>query len=152
MKFEIRSLKFNKLLVYETKQLRTDWQEGIFLMEDFTLTADIYKNGPVFFSVQSEENEDKFGHFTYYLPINETVSLDDETHFRFIEDLCIDEALVLRQADQEVDFYSAYRKVKEYAIDNRIELEDKFYCVLIEVYGDIIIDIYVPIKDRSEKI
>ncbi len=152
MKFEIRSLNFDKLLVYETKQLRTGWQEGIFLMEDFTLTTDIYKNGPVFFSVQSEENEDKFGHFTYYLPINETVSLDDVTHFRFIENLCIDEALVLRQADQEANFHAAYQKVKDYGKEKGMELEDKFYCVLIEVYGDIIIDIYVPIEDRSKKI
>ncbi|WP_405101057.1 hypothetical protein [Oceanobacillus sp. FSL H7-0719] len=64
MNIEVRPLIFDNLLVYETKQLRTEWQEGLFLMEDITLTEDIYKNGPVFFSVTSEKNEDKFGHFT----------------------------------------------------------------------------------------
>src|SRR5699024_10641379 len=55
MHFEIRSLVFDNLLTYETKQLRTDWQEGIFVMEDFTLAEGVYKNGPIFFSLAPEE-------------------------------------------------------------------------------------------------
>lgn len=31
-----------------------------------------------------------------------------------------------------------------------IAIEDIFYCVLLEVYGDIIIDLYVPIKKSGE--
>src|SRR5690625_4893122 len=103
VKIENRSLIFDNLLVYETRQLREDWQEGFFLMEDFTLLEGIYKNGPVFFSVAPEKGEDKFGHFTYYLPISEPVRLSDETDFRFSGKLYIEDALVLRQADEAVD-------------------------------------------------
>jgi len=149
MHFEIRSLVFDNLLTYETKQLRTDWQEGIFVMEDFTLAEGVYKNGPIFFSVAPEENERRFGHFTYYLPINDTVTLEENEHFSFIDSLHIEEALVLRQADQLVDFHAAYEKVKGYAVEQDIPLEDTFYCVLLEVYGDYIIDLHVPVKDRS---
>lgn len=151
MKIENRSLIFDNLLVYETRQLREDWQEGFFLMEDFTLLEGIYKNGPVFFSVAPEKNEDKFGYFTYYLPISEPVRLADETDFRFSEKLYIEDALVLRQADEAVDFHVAYQKVKDFATENAIPLEDTFYCVLLEVYGEFIIDLYVPIKVRSDE-
>ena len=151
MNIEVRPLIFNNILVYETKQLRTDWQEGLFVMEDFTLAEDIYKNGPIFFSVTSETNEDKFGHFTYYLPINDQVTLKDETHFQFHESFIVEEALAMRQADQEVDFHAAYQKIKNYAATEDIPIEDTYFVVLLEVYGDIIIDLYVPIQDRSEE-
>ncbi|WP_249872494.1 hypothetical protein [Oceanobacillus saliphilus] len=152
MNIEVRSLQFDNLLVYETRQLRKDWQEGIFLMEDFTLANDIYKNGPIFFSVAPEQNEEKFGHFTYYLPINEPVKLDDETHYQFHENFYVREALVMRQADQEVDFHAAYQKIKDYAAKVNIPIEDTFYCVLLEVYGDFIIDLYIPIQNRSNEV
>ncbi|WP_405101059.1 hypothetical protein [Oceanobacillus sp. FSL H7-0719] len=40
-----------------------------------------------------------------YLPINDGVTLEDETHFQFHEAFIIEKALVMRQADQEVDFH-----------------------------------------------
>ena len=120
-------------------------------MEDFTLIKDIYQNGPIFFSVAPEENEDKFGNFTYYLPINERVKLEEDPNFSFLDKLYIEEALVLRQADQEVDFHAAYRKVKDHAHHHNISLENTFYCVLLEVYDEYIIDLYVPVKKRGDQ-
>ncbi|MFA8440154.1 hypothetical protein [Pueribacillus sp. YX66] len=149
MGIELRSLQFDNLLVHETKQLRENWQEGIFIMEDFTLNEDVYQNGPIFFSVAPELNEPKFGHFTYYLPINTTVGLSDETYFYFLDRFDIEKAFALRQADQEADFYAAHKKIKDYANDQQVELEEMFYCFLLEVYGEIIIDLYVPLKERS---
>lgn len=150
MNFEIRSLIFDNLLLYETRQLRAEWQEGIFRMEDFTLTKDIYQNGPILFSVAPEKNEKKFGNFTYYLPINEEVELEEHPNFRFLNQLKIDKAIVLRQADQQIDFHAAYKKVQEYAKKKKITITDTFYCVLLEVYGEYIIDLYVPIEKRGE--
>jgi hypothetical protein len=120
MGFEIRSLIFDNVLVYETTQLKENWQEPYFKMEDLTLDKGIYKNGPVIFSVAPGENEEKFGHFTYYLPINDQVELGEEKEFRFQKEFEIGEALCLRQADQKLDFYSAAKNM---------ELEDTFYCV-----------------------
>ncbi|WP_106496026.1 DUF5085 family protein [Lentibacillus sp. Marseille-P4043] len=150
MRIETRSLNFDNLLIYETRQLRKDWQEGFFLMEDFTLAEGIYKNGPTFFSVAPEKGEDKFGSFTYYLPISEPVTLADETDFQFQEGFHIEEALVLRQADEATDFHAAYAEIKKYAGKNNISIEDTFYCVLLEVFDEYIIDLYVPLKDRGD--
>ncbi|NBJ70445.1 MULTISPECIES: hypothetical protein [Clostridia] len=150
MQFETRSLIFDNLLVYETRQLRKNWQQGLFIMEDFILAEGIYQNGPIFFSVSPEKNEDKFGKFTYYLPISEPVRLSDETDFFFQEQLYIKEALVLRQADQATDFHAAYKRVQEYAHQHDVPLEDTFYCVLLEVYDEVIIDLYIPLNNRGE--
>ncbi|WP_066074067.1 DUF5085 family protein [Neobacillus soli] len=151
MGIEVRSLYFSNVLVYETSQLKEEWQEPYFMMEDLALEKDFYKSGPVFFSVAPIQNEAKFGQFTYYLPINEPIPLEEEGDFRFLEKFSIEEALVLRQADQELDFYAAYQKIKDYASDQKIDLVDTYYVVLIEAYGDLIIDLYVPIKERGER-
>ncbi|WP_096186927.1 hypothetical protein [Evansella halocellulosilytica] len=151
MTIEKRPLQFDNLLVYEKTQLRTDWQEGFFMMEDLLLTEGIYKTGPVFFSVAPTEGEKSFGHFTYYLPINEAVRLENEPDFRFEGTVQVENALVLRQANKEVDFHAAYERVREYASEQGILLEDTFYCVLLEVYGDMMIDLYVPIQGRGDQ-
>lgn len=151
MKIEVKSLMFEHLLVYETKQLKEDWLEAFFMMEDTTLGRGIYKDGPVFFSVAPEMNEDKFGHFTYYLPMNESIELIDEEHFRVVDNFSIESALVLRQADEMLDFQTAYQKVKDYAVEHSIELEDTYYCVLVEVYNEYMIDLYVPMKMRGDR-
>lgn len=145
------SLVFDNVLTYEVEQKKEDWQNGIYEIEEFVLNKDVYKNGPVLFSFEQNRTDEKFGRFTYYLPISSPVVLSDETDFKFQESFVLDRAFLLRQADQEIDFYAAYEKVKSYARANQIEVEDTYYCVLLEVYGEYIIDLYVPIKGQGDE-
>ncbi len=151
MGIEVRSLVFDNVLIYQTTQQKDDWQEALFMMESFTLNEEIYKNGPVFFSVTADQDNDKIGHFTYYLPISGTVRLVEESDFHFFESFRLEKALVLRQADKEMNFTTAYQKLKDYATMNKIELESTYYCILLEVYGDYIVDLYVPMKERGDE-
>lgn len=150
MGIEKRSLIFNNVLTYKTEQKKENWQEAIFMLEEFTLNKDVYKNGPVFFSFVQNLGDETSGKFTYYLPINSPVILVDESDFTFHENLTIGSALALRQADEKMDFAAAYEEVKAYAITQQIELDTTYYCVLLDVYGDIIIDLYVPIKGQGD--
>ncbi|WP_416151671.1 hypothetical protein ACM26V_12140 [Salipaludibacillus sp. HK11] len=150
MKMETRGIQFDHLLVYKTTQLRENWQDGVFLIEDLILAEGIYQNGPVFFSVVPSKGEEKYGDFTYYLPINGAVRLEDEPDFHFERNFYVEEALVMRQADQALDFYAAIDQLKDYANEQNITIDDIFYCVLLEVYGDIIIDLYIPIRNRGD--
>ncbi len=147
MNVEMRTLMFDHLLVYETTQAKEDWLDGFGMMENFILTEEIYKNGPVFFSVAANQEQVGKDHFTYYLPINEAVRLSDETDFRYLDHFKIDNALVLRQANEEADFSTAYQNLKAYAAEHKIEIEDTYYCVMLEVYGEYIIELFVPIKE-----
>jgi hypothetical protein len=145
----MRPLIFDHLITYKVKQIKEKWQEGIFLMEDFPLNHEVYQNGPVFFSFEAEQQGSDVGTFTYYLPINEAVGLKEGTDFDVLERLYVEKSLVLRQADEEVDFNVAYQKVKDYAFEHDIAIEETFFCVLLEVYGELIIDLYIPVKEQS---
>ncbi|WP_079709018.1 hypothetical protein [Paraliobacillus ryukyuensis] len=151
MKIERRGMQFDHLLVYQTVQPKANWQDGIFLLEDMQLTEGIYQNGPIFFSLSPESGEPKFGQFHYYMPINGAVTIDDSNaDLQFEQDFTVSEALVMRQADQTLDFYEAEKTLRTYAKEHSITLKDTFYCVLLEVYGDIIIDLYIPIQDEGD--
>lgn len=151
MGIEMCSLVFENVLTYKVEQKKADWQESIYMLEDFTLNKDVYRNGPICFSFEQSATDEKSGRFTYYLPISSPVVLSDEGDLSFKDVLVLERALLLRQADQEVDFYAAYEKVKSYASARGIKLDDTYYCVLLEVYGDYIIDLYVPVVGQGDE-
>ncbi|SER67355.1 DUF5085 family protein [Psychrobacillus sp. OK032] len=151
MGIEMASLVFENVLTYEVEQKKADWQDSIYMLEDFTLNKDVYRNGPISFSFVESSTDEKSGRFTYYLPISSPVVLSDEGDFSFKEVFVLERALLMRQADQELDFYAAYEKVKSYANARGIKLDDTYYCVLLEVYGDYIIDLYVPVIGQGDE-
>ncbi|MFJ7970338.1 DUF5085 family protein [Psychrobacillus sp. NPDC096389] len=150
MGIEMCSLVFENVLTYEVEQKKADWQESIYMLEDFTLNKDVYRNGPLCFSFEQSPTDEKSGRFTYYLPISSPVVLSNEEDFSFQDILVLERALILRQADQEMDFYAAYEKIKSYASARGIKLAETYYCVLLEVYGDYIIDLYVPVVGQGD--
>ena len=81
MGIEKLSLIFNNVLTYKTEQKKENWQEAIFMLEEFTLNKDVYKNGPVFFSFDQNPGDETSGEFTYYLPISSPVTLVDDAGF-----------------------------------------------------------------------
>jgi hypothetical protein len=149
MGIEMCSLVFNNVLSYDVVQKMEDWQEGITMMEDTIVNKDVYKNGPLFFSFSQNPTEGKTERFTYYMPINSTVLLPEESNFSFQDSLILERALLLRQ--QDIDFYSASETLKNYANGHQIELDKTYYCVLLEVYGEYIADFYVPIKAQGDE-
>ncbi|MBO0589717.1 hypothetical protein [Sporosarcina sp. E16_8] len=145
MEIDIRSLQFDNCLRYETRQKKEDWLIPFNKLEDFIVSQEIYKNGPIFFSVNFNQEED----FTYYLPINASVQLPEETDFSFQDSFKLEKALFLRQAVGVMDVNVAVQKLKDYADFNEIKLEDTYFFVVHELYDDYIIDLFCPILEAG---
>ncbi|MEW4306158.1 hypothetical protein [Rossellomorea marisflavi] len=141
MAIETKSLQFDHVLVYKMEGKLEDWQEGFAIMEEAELEQIVYRNGPVIFTYEAEGDS---GTFTYYMPVNDEVELAEDSDIQYERRLDLKDALVLRQAQEIQDFSTAFEQVKTYGEVNGIPLTNQFYCVLLEVYGDIIIDLYVP--------
>lgn len=146
MNFEIRDLYFDHIITYCDNLSRKDWLTGILLLENMSLVKDIYQNGPIIFSLDSKDKDNETVEFTYYMPINEAVVFDDESYYAYLPKLHIQNALTLRQDYREANFQKAYKRLTNYAKHQEISLGEKLYCVLLESYGEYIIDLYVPIK------
>ncbi|WP_213422110.1 DUF5085 family protein [Bhargavaea massiliensis] len=145
MAMERRPLVFDRVLTYQTEQRKADWQEPISALETLLLDKGVYQNGPIFFTFQGEEGAES-GTFTYYLPVSEQMTIEEDNGFGYMERFHSGDALVMRQAEQEADFDAAFAKVQAYAEQEGIVLGNTYYCVLIDVYGDIIIDLAVPVE------
>lgn len=146
---EIRGLHFDHLITFRVRDQKENWLEGIKVMEDFPLNHEVYKNGPVFFSFEEEEAGE--GLFTYYMPINTEIEFEEgTTDFAYLNQYQLKQSLLLRQAQEESDFSTAYEKVKAYAAAGNLSVEDSYICVLLNIYGEYIIDLYVPLKEWSE--
>ncbi len=144
MAMERRPLVFDRVLTYQTEQQKADWQEPIGALETILLDKGVYQNGPIFFTFDGKEGAET-GTFTYYLPVSEPMAIED-SGFGYMERFHSGDALVMRQAEQEPDFDAAFGKVRMHAEKEGIVLGQNYYCVLIDVYGDIIIDLAVPVE------
>ena len=149
MKIEVRPLAFDHLITMKTKRLKSDWQEPYHEMEEFILNEELYKNGPVFFSFEKDGDDEEKGFFTYYLPISGPAETREDSEFNYLAKFRLEQALALRQADQEIDINEAEKKLRHYALKQNIILDDKVFYVLLDVYGEFIIDLYIPISDRG---
>lgn len=151
MGIELCALMFENLLVFNAEGNKENWQEGIYHLEDIALTKDVYRNGPLFFSFKRVKDNDSFGKFTYYLPINSQVEVAEDANFSFQKHFKVDRALLLRQADEKLNINTAFDEIKSYSNLNNIEIEDYYYCILLNVYGEYIVDLYVPLKSQGDE-
>lgn len=151
MGIELCALMFENLLVYKTEGKKESWQEGAYYLEDIALSKDAYRNGPLFFSYKEKMDDRTIAEFTYYLPISSPVEVSDDSDFTFQKDFKLDRALLLRQADEKLDINIAFEEVKAFSKENNLEIEDFFYCILLNVYGEYIVDLYAPVKSQGDE-
>ncbi|MEK4523007.1 DUF5085 family protein [Psychrobacillus sp. FSL W7-1493] len=151
MGIELCALMFENLLVYKTEGKKESWQEGIYYLDDIALSKDVYRNGPLFFSYKGNDTDQTLGEFTYYLPISSPVEVTEDSDFTFQKDFKLDRALLLRQADEKLDINIAFAEVQAFSNENNLEIEDYFYCILLNVYGEYIVDLYAPLKSQGDE-
>ncbi|MER2261391.1 MAG: DUF5085 family protein [Psychrobacillus sp.] len=151
MGIELCALMFENLLVYQTEGEKDNWQEGIYYLEDIALSKDVYRNGPLFFSYKEKVDNSGLIEFTYYLPISSQVEVTEDSDFTFQKDFKLDRALLLRQADEMLNINVAFDEIKSFSNENNMEIENYFYCVLLNVYGEYIVDLYAPLKSQGDE-
>lgn len=98
------------------------------------------------------ENEPEYGEYTYSVPVNERVKLGENSAYEYVDGLIIEEALCVRFTDEDGDIEEAYNLIHEFAEQHHIKLENSFYHVCLDVYGDMWLDIYAPIIEVGETI
>lgn len=151
MGIELCALMFENLLVYQAEGEKDNWQEGIYYLEDIALSKDVYRNGPLFFSYKEKVDNSGLIEFTYYLPISSQVEVTEDSDFTFQKDFKLDRALLLRQADEMLNINVAFDEIKSFSNENNMEIENYFYCVLLNVYGEYIVDLYAPLKSQGDE-
>lgn len=149
MKIIEKSFGFKHLLCYEKLAERENWAEPFKNLEKIVIFNGVYRTGPMFFSVDPVKGESKYGKFTYYVPVNTSIKLKEEGNgFEVKNNFEVRNALCVRFSDS--NFGESYKRLREYAEEKELKLSDRFYCMCLEVYGELLIDVYAPIVSRGD--
>ncbi|WP_243291285.1 DUF5085 domain-containing protein [Bacillus sp. FJAT-47783] len=105
----------------------------------------LYSTGPVMYKVTNFDKSANEADYSFYLPINMPLQMDENDQYSFDEIWKFDDGLTLRHADLDDDIEDSYELLRASAKAYKFELEEPFYNIYLDVYGDGIIDIYAPI-------
>ncbi|KRN87409.1 DUF5085 family protein [Carnobacterium maltaromaticum] len=139
----------NNLIKYEAEMLKKDWQKGFDRLNRITFDNGLYQNGPLFFSINDDESSDT-ANFVFYLPVCWKAELEENPTFSYQKKVAFEDTLSIRQAESLAGFPEAIQLLKETAEKEQVEISNDYYCVFTEVYGEMMIDVHVPILEESD--
>lgn len=104
----------------------------------------LYSTGPVI--LKTGFCDHNFCNAEIMLPICTRLEIDDKHNLFFINRLAVPECYMKRMFVLEEGLESCLHSFIEEIENNQLPYEETFYIILIEVFGEIILDIYVPVK------
>lgn len=119
-----------------------NFQQGFEKMRSIEYEEDLYRVGPLFYRLSTEDSKQETRKVDFYMPISE---VPQKFPYEVLSSLEIKDTILLRQADLEPTLEDARNKAAEYAEENyQKQLGPEMYCVCIDLYDEIFIDVYIP--------
>ncbi|MGJ7922741.1 DUF5085 family protein [Neobacillus sp. LXY-4] len=109
----------------------------------------LYATGPVIYKIENVDLFENEAEYTFYLPVSEPVSMPENEQYSFVEKWSFNDALVYRHADLDEDMNLSYNILRVGAEDTGLVIQEPFYHIYLDVYGEGIIDIFAPIVEES---
>ncbi len=150
MKIERCPLIMRNLVCFKAVLKEEEWEKGFELLRNLEFLEGMYQNGPLFFSMEQCVNEPKYKNFEFFMPVNVSIEGLNNDRVDFVEELTVPDAIMMRQADNEDNFSVVQTKLAHEAIKFGFEVENKAYCVCTEIYKEMIIDVYLPLKGGED--
>ncbi|XID94303.1 DUF5085 family protein [Paenibacillaceae bacterium WGS1546] len=151
MKIKRSSLMFNNVIQLTTPCKLNEWDWAAREFRNVIIKNNLYATGPTIYQVADLNLETNEAVFTFCMPVNEPLQMPNNDKFGFEEVWHIPDGLLMRHADLDDDLEQSYEIVRACAEANDIRLQEPFYNIYLDVYGDGVIDIYAPILPEEPK-
>lgn len=86
------------------------------------------------------------GFVNLLIPTSAEIEFVENTEFSFDKVLRCDDGIYFRTGEEEFDEEAMAVFMKKVTEDLKVELEEQYYCIILNVYGGQLYDIYAPIK------
>ncbi|MEZ0119552.1 DUF5085 family protein [Heyndrickxia faecalis] len=140
------SLVIQNVICVEEVISHDEWYVPVLSLRANLVNEEIYYTSPVIFTIEEMENEPSFGKYTYYLGINGQVEIPENAFYKQLDYLEITPAIYVRCPEVE-EIEDAYMLLEGYAARNGLEIEKPFYHVCLDVFDDVMMDIYAKVKE-----
>ena len=111
------------------------------------ISKGLYPTGPIVY--QQRQLEGGTYEYTLYVSVNQPIEIKEEGNIKFIPRLEITQGLCMRHMSMDDDVTREYLLLEECAKRNHMELEKPYYQICMNVYGETIIDVFVPISGEN---
>ncbi|AST93454.1 DUF5085 family protein [Sutcliffiella cohnii] len=152
MKIKRTSMMFNNVIKTTYRTRMDQWYEEAKTLRNAIINNGLYGTGPVIYQVENigdSGEEIPEADYTFHVPINQPVTMEENAPFSFDELLHYEDGLLLRHADLDEDIEESYEILRACAEANNFLLKEPFYNIYLDVYGDGIIDIFAPIEKEE---
>ncbi len=105
------------------------------------MKQDVYATGPMFVKCRWDGSVERLE-----VPTNSQEETVKNTEFEYQKLLRYEDGLFYRDGNDNPEVASLDIVLHNVAADLKVELEDYVYCILLNVYGGKLYDIYAPIK------
>lgn len=105
------------------------------------MQKDVFINGPLI--IEGKWGE---GPVNILVPTSAEIEFVEHTEFSFEKDFRCDDGIYYRNGADEFNEQAMNVFMHKVAEDLGVELEENYYCVVLNVYGGKLYDVYAPIK------
>ncbi|MDX8360753.1 DUF5085 family protein [Cytobacillus sp. IB215316] len=148
MKIKRCPIVFNNIISYTTKCSHDEWPHAARELRNAVIKNGLYGTGPIIYQVSDFDEAVNEAQYTFYIPVNAAVKMAENEKYRFMDKLNIPDGLLIRHADLDESIGQSYQLLQACAEANDFSLQEPFYNIYLDVYGDGIIDIFAPIKEE----
>ncbi|WP_251551957.1 DUF5085 domain-containing protein [Neobacillus muris] len=145
MKIKRSPIRFNNVISYTAICKITEWHQAATELRNSVIENGLYGTGPVIFQVSSLDETAQEAQYTFHIPVNAPVKMAADSPFQFTESLAFDDGLLIRHADLDESIDDSYALLYACAEANQVKLQEPFFNIYLDVYGDGIIDVYAAI-------
>ncbi len=145
MKIKRCPIIFQNVISTSTRCKTNEWHITAREFRNAIIKNGLYSTGPIIYKISHFDESLNEADYTFYIPINTPLEMEDNDKYCFYELWKFDDGLAFRHADLDDDLEVSYELLQAAAKANKFELEESFYHIYLDVYGEGIIDIYAPI-------
>ncbi|AGK55706.1 DUF5085 family protein [Bacillus sp. 1NLA3E] len=149
MKIKRCPIIFNNVISTKSKCRMDKWYLIARDLRNAVIKNGLYATGPVIYQINKVDLFENEAEYTFYLPINEQISMTENDKYSFQDKWSFGDALVYRHADLEEDINLSYNVLRVAAKDTNLVLQEPFFHIYLDVYGEGIIDIFAPIVEEG---
>lgn len=129
-----------------SKTLRGDALEAFNMAVDFRnqlLKNGLYTVSPPMFQLKSDQDQTDL---TLYMSLNMAIEVKSSSAYTFDKTLKIDDGLLIRHFYMDEPLDQSYDLLREAASALNVSIDENFYHVCLDLYGEKMLDIYAQIS------
>lgn len=145
MSVKEKKLSFNNVLCISNSIRNDEITDTANELKRFIISHGLYPTGPLFYQkIQKDQEEES--EFRLFMPINTVVQIQGNSKLQFISSISFANCIYVRKADSDDPMEESYENIREYARINNKTITEDFYHVILDAYGEQIVDIYAPVE------